>query len=303
MSNYFFKKIIFIFFLALLLFPFQNINALDIVSSDDVIVSARVIDPDVIVTPIPVSTSGGGVVNLAIPKIGVALKGEAYPNAKISLLKNGVLLFVVNADSAGFFNLSIEEKYENTALYTIFAEDSSGTKSLLLNYPVAVYSGYITELSNIRFAPTISIDKSEVVQGDYITIYGYAMPSRSMSISLEGGNQKNFFVTSQADGSYRITLPMIDLPKGSYSLNIKYLNDTRISKFVKFIIGDTNKDIKNYPTTISGDCNKDGIINLIDFSVMAFWYKKNKPPTCVDVNSDNAVNLVDFSILAYFWTN
>ncbi|MFA7285707.1 MAG: hypothetical protein WC011_02575 [Candidatus Paceibacterota bacterium] len=303
MVNYFFKKIILALLIILSLFPFYVIRAVDIIDSDDVVVSARVIDTSIVIPPTPTSLGGGGAVNLFIPKIGVALRGEAYPNAKITLLKGGIFVLSVNADNRGFFNMSIEEKYENTALYTIFAEDSDGNKSLLLNYPVAVYSGYITELSNIRFAPTISLDKSEVLEGDYITIYGYAMPDRSLYVSLDGLNQKNFLTNSLSDGSYKITIPMTDLSKGSYSLNIKYLNDTRISKLVKFIIGDSNKNVENYPLVIQGDCNKDNLINLIDFSVMAFWYKKDNPPSCVDVNSDNVVNLIDFSILAYFWTN
>jgi len=302
MVNYLFKKVILGLLIILFLFPFHIIKAVDIVDSDDVVVSARVIDPNIIVTPVPISNPPGAV-NLFLPKIGVSFKGEAYPNAKVTILKNGSALLEVIADNQGYFSASIEEKYESTVLYTIFAQDSLGNKSLLVNYPLAVYSGYITELKNIKFAPTIIGDKSEVAKGDYITIAGYSLPNRLLALSIDGFSKNQYTVTSGIDGSYKITIPLIDYLKGEYTTNIKYLDDTRLSKFLKFVVGDVNKQVVVDSSSLKGDCNRDGVINLIDFSVLAFWYKKANPPACVDTNQDKIVDLIDFSILAYYWTN
>jgi hypothetical protein len=302
MVNFFLKKVILGLLIILFLFPFHIIKAVDISDSDDVVVSARVIDPGIVVTPIPASNSNGAV-NLFLPQIGVSFKGEAYPNAKVTILKNGSALLEVFADGQGYFNTSVEEKYESTVLYSLFAQDTLGNKSVLVNYPLAVYSGYITELKNIKFAPTILSDKSEVIKGDYITIAGYSLPNRLLALSIDGFSKNKYTVTSNQDGSYKITIPLVDYLKGEYTTNIKYLDDTRISKFLKFIVGDTNKKSETNASSIKGDCNRDGVINLIDFSVLAFWYKKPKPPSCVDTNQDKTVDLIDFSILAYYWTN
>jgi hypothetical protein len=43
-------------------------------------------------------------------------------------------------------------------------------------------------------------------------------------------------------------------------------------------------------------------VNILDFSIMAFWYKRLGFPAKVDLNTDNKVNLTDLSILAYCWT-
>jgi hypothetical protein len=43
-------------------------------------------------------------------------------------------------------------------------------------------------------------------------------------------------------------------------------------------------------------------VNLVDFSILAYWYLKPNPDPKVDLNSDGIVDLVDFSILAYYWT-
>jgi hypothetical protein len=51
------------------------------------------------------------------------------------------------------------------------------------------------------------------------------------------------------------------------------------------------------------DVNHDTRINLVDFSIMAFWWRRAVlPDNANDLNCDNVVNLADFSILAYHWT-
>jgi hypothetical protein len=55
-------------------------------------------------------------------------------------------------------------------------------------------------------------------------------------------------------------------------------------------------------TVTKGDLNNDKKVNLIDFSIAAYWYKRPSPPTTSDFNSDGKVDLVDFSIMAFYWT-
>jgi hypothetical protein len=51
-----------------------------------------------------------------------------------------------------------------------------------------------------------------------------------------------------------------------------------------------------------GDVNNDCRVNLVDYSIVAYWYKRPSPPAKVDFNSDSKVSLVDFSILAFYWS-
>ncbi|MEK7086996.1 MAG: hypothetical protein AAB935_01920, partial [Patescibacteria group bacterium] len=55
------------------------------------------------------------------------------------------------------------------------------------------------------------------------------------------------------------------------------------------------------------DLNSDCKVNLIDFSIAAYWYKRPlsaafKPIEIERLNGDGKVDLVDFSIMAYYWT-
>lgn len=270
-------------------------------ADENVNVSATV--ENVQVTP---SATGGGSVSL--PETSVRFSGEAYPSANIIILKNGVTVSKTKADNAGLFSVTLKEKYDSTILYSIYAKDITNNKSLLINYPIVVTVGYVTHLSGIRFPPTITLDKAQVRVGDYLTVSGYAMPQRDIQVVIASKDntdkEKNetYTLTSSQNGRYSITLPLMQLPKGNYTVYVKYANHTYLSKLVKLIIGNSNILSISTSFNIPGDCNADGAINLVDFSVLAFWYKKNNPPKCIDLNYDKIVDLIDFSILAFYWT-
>ena len=76
---------------------------------------------------------------------------------------------------------------------------------------------------------------------------------------------------------------------------------------VAFIVGNDNVDRSEYESTDCGsagnaDVSCDGKVNLIDFSITAYWYKRTDVPDNVDLNNDGKVDLIDFSIMAYHWT-
>lgn len=54
-----------------------------------------------------------------------------------------------------------------------------------------------------------------------------------------------------------------------------------------------------------GDISGDGKVNIADFSLLAYWYKRTLTAQAiasgVDLNGDGKVTLADFSILAYYW--
>lgn len=51
--------------------------------------------------------------------------------------------------------------------------------------------------------------------------------------------------------------------------------------------------------TCLGDYNSDGYVNLTDFSIMLYYWKKYSPTH--DLSGDGYVNLTDFSIMLYYW--
>lgn len=50
------------------------------------------------------------------------------------------------------------------------------------------------------------------------------------------------------------------------------------------------------------DPNQDNRVDLVDFSILIFWFEKPNVPPHIDCNGDSTANLTDFSIMAYYWT-
>lgn len=56
-----------------------------------------------------------------------------------------------------------------------------------------------------------------------------------------------------------------------------------------------------------GDLNSDCSVDLMDFSIAAYWYKKPLSAEFAEIererlNGDGRVGLADFSLMAYYWT-
>lgn len=305
MTNFFkkqtYKKVVIIGCLFIFYFAFYPLSL--VYADETVTISANVGG-----IPPPTTPSGGGGGSVIIPTTAVRFSGYAYPLASVYLLKDGKQVAEVTADSTGIFSMTLPEKYDSTILYTLFAIDKDLNKSLLLNYPIAVYSGYVTHLSGIRFSPTLLADKSEVNFADSVKLYGNALPQEDLELVLNKKNdsdgfseqKETFDLKSKSDGSYSFDLSVLGMAKGDYSLYIKYKSDSKFSKTVFFSIGDVSR-LNTVNENIPGDCNFDNVINLVDFSILAFWYKKPSPPVCIDTNKDKEITLVDFSILAFYW--
>lgn len=281
--------------IILAIFFARPVLALTLTSSETVTISAQVGGS---INPLNDNNGSNGSGFMT----NVTFSGSAYPNAVVHIWKDGTPKMTTRADAKGSFSITLNEIYSPSALYTLYAIDKDNRQSLLLNYPIVVKTGYVTQVSGIVFAPTISTDKTEVKEGDYLSISGYALPNAYIDLSVEGSQNMTYHLTSKNDGKYNIIIPLINMYKGIYNLHVNYSGDKRISKVVQFTIGEANILSTELTANIPGDCNADQVIDLVDFSVAAFWYGKSSPPRCVDTNSDNAINLVDFSILAFYWT-
>ena len=56
-----------------------------------------------------------------------------------------------------------------------------------------------------------------------------------------------------------------------------------------------------------GDVNCDNRVDIVDFSVAAFWFEKplSEEMALIEktyLNGDGVIDIVDFSIMAYWWT-
>ncbi|MEA1937216.1 MAG: hypothetical protein U9N04_03835 [Patescibacteria group bacterium] len=259
-----------------------------------------------IVANSPPPSGGGGGAPIPPPVASVAFSGRAYPERTVTLLKDAQVAATTVAGLDANFQINLSGLSPGNYIFSIYSEDSKGKRSSLFTFPISVAQGATTKIGGIFIAPTIDIDKSEVKKGDNIAIFGQSVPQASITISVNSENE--FFGKADSDNSgvYLYNFDTSVLEMGKHFTKSKAAIEGEISSFsqtVSFAVGAKTID-KNTDkcSEIKADSNCDGRVNLVDFSIMAYWYSRPSPPNDVDLNNDYKIDLVDFSIMAYYWT-
>ena len=259
---------------------------------------------------VPGANNGGG---SNPPQVAtVTLSGFSFPNAKLTLLRDGAITTTLFANAGGTFQITINNLNYGNYQFSIYAEDSRGVISNPHTINVAAFSSTPYLFSGIVIPPTISSDAILVELGKQYNISGYVAPGAQVTLEIPGSNQLGTS-TANAAGLYTITV-RATLPPGIYSLRTRArLNgvDSLFSRPVQVLYfqgqtpGQPEPPEPPQPPAPIGLCvdyNRDRRVNLIDFSILLFWFDNQNPPARIDCNSDNRIDIKDFSLLMYYWT-
>lgn len=250
------------------------------------------------VAPVAPSQSGGTII----------ISGRAYPLSKVVILEDGQVITNTIADPDANFNVSISDLSTGNYIFSLYGQDSSGNRSNVFTFPTYVATGTTVEIGSIFISPTISVNKTEVKQGDPIEIFGQSTPSSTIGIQVHSANGLFFKTQSDSNGIYLYNLDTSALNMGQHLTEAEAIigdNISSLSDEVSFQVGNENvlQSMSGCPPNYSiADLNHDCRVNLIDFSIMAYWYGKPNPPVSVLLDYTKKVDLADFSILAYYWT-
>lgn len=277
--------------------------------TEQIIISATVLQNPGINPDTPPFSPSSGPVNLADTLDVAIFKGAAYPKSTIAILKNGIVLGEIPANPDGTFEIHIRNLNPGTYSFGIRAQDNAGLTSKLLTFSIYVSTSVATIVEGIFIPPTITSDKVEVKKGDPITFSGKSVPDAEIRLSLSLTTEIIKKAKAGADGSWVYIVDSSELDLGDNMAKARSITPRDISPYsdvLPFRVGDMNR-LRPRISNLSGfrrrcDLNDDGRVNLLDFSIMAFWYKRLTFPPKVDLNSDKNVNLTDLSILAYCWT-
>ncbi len=264
------------------------------------------IQPNSINPPPPPPAGGGGGGGAYTPPVatGVIFRGIAYPGSIVTLTRDGVSIAEVPASPDANFEIQISQSNGGTYTYGVSSVDKNGIRSLIRSFTVMITPGVTTVISGIFLSPTISIDKSQVARGDVLTILGQTAPDAKVNIMLHSGTQLNKTATSSKDGTWSYKLDTLELDFGDHTTQARTTKNqdiSALSEVLGFKVGTSNVAVVPMKCG-SGDFNCDKHVNLIDFSILAYWFGRTNPPKNIDLKADGLVNIVDFSILAYYWT-
>jgi len=268
---------------------------------------------EIIGGPIIPPGSGGGIGGPGPMPTAVLISGLAYPFQPVTLLKDAQMIGVTDADINGEFYIDIEGLSSGNYIFSLYSEDIDGVRSILLNFPAGIQESSTTVISEAFIPPTVTIDKSTVEKGSLLSIAGQTAPNAEVAIIIDDSANAFFEirVTANSDGIYTYQLDTTDLNYGEHHLRVQAIKDGRTSTFshtLAFAIGDEDtilpgEDGCAYMADLNDDCR----VNLVDFSIAAFWYNREVEGDFIAIeaaklNGDKMINLQDFSIMAFYWT-
>lgn len=255
---------------------------------------------------------GGGAGSSGGTFTGIRLTGYAYPLSKVTVLQDGVIVAQTISGQDAEFSVRIGNLSSGNYNFAVYAEDTNSIRSMTFSFPLFVQAGSTIDVTGVFVTPTIEVDKSQVKKGDDLVIFGQTTPESDVTIQVNSETQLFLDTESNDDGVYLYNLNTAPLEMGNHSTKSKTLLNAGISsgygKQVAFAVG-----TQNIPKTVDtsdvcrADLNGDDGVNLVDFSIAAFWYKKTLDTSIMDkesncLNNSGTIDLVDFSIMAFYWT-
>ncbi len=234
----------------------------------------------------------------------VHFSGRAYPFSKVTILKNGQVAITTISGPDAHFDVALSNLTAHNYTFAVYSTDQNGRNSESISFPIMVTQNVTTDISGIFLSPTIAVDKASVKQGDNLTIFGQSVPNESVVISVHSAVETFHTISTDTSGAYLLTLDTSPLEIGMHETKSKTVLPTEVSpygKIARFTVGAETLPMDNC-TALIGDLNCDTRVNIVDFSIMAYWYGKTTMPAAIDLNHDGRVTIVDFSIMAYYWT-
>ncbi|MCD5381106.1 MAG: DUF4215 domain-containing protein [Candidatus Pacebacteria bacterium] len=247
------------------------------------------------------SGSGGSTVDLGDTIINII--GRGYPSQTINFLLDTVSVGSVRSDSSGDFEFATDAS-PGTATLGIWANDSDSNRSITLNSTFDVTQGAVTNLNGILLPPTLTVLSQNINPGDQITISGEGVPNTTLELHIDDSVIIEETTTDE-EGKWSLIFDTSKVTVAEHIIRARTVigsppltTESTFSTSVQLFIGVEGQ------ASLSSDLNRDGFVNLIDFSILIFWWQTDggtsDPPA--DINLNGRVSLEDFSILLFNWT-
>ena len=262
-------------------------------------VSAVIVDPS---APVPPSGGGGAITPTGFAT--VVFKGKAYPGSYVTILRSGAVATTLRADPTADFEAILTGLPAGIWTFGLWSEDKEGRKSLTLSFPAAITAGTITTFSGLFLPPTIDLGTTVLVKGDTLNIFGYTYPESEVNVFIHSETEIVKKVKADDEGGWFFALDTNIIEEGDHSTRSKAVSpDSEISIFSQSLKFKVLKEGEERACQ-GADLNFDGKVNLIDFSILLYFWEQSDPSNIrADINSDRSVDLIDFSIMMYWWTD
>jgi hypothetical protein len=159
-------------------------------------------------------------------------------------------------------------------------------------------------VNGLLIPPSIKVSDNSINPGEQVIFSGQTIPNTAVEVHIDASAQV-LKTTSAANGTWSITFNTTGLSNAEHTARARFIlgsgaltTQSSFSTTLQLFVG-----VAGAPSRPS-DLNRDGKVNLIDFSILIFWWGTaggNSDPAA-DINGNARVGLEDFSILLFNWT-
>lgn len=238
----------------------------------------------------------GVTVSLTIPAPtgDVRFTGDAFPSAIVTIMDGGAVVGTTVANATSFFDKTIAGLQPVIHTFSIFAQALDGRRTLTISFNVSVISGSTVTVSGILLPPILSVPSNE---------------KRPIFLLESGLARHNSTVTTFTNNTDTITKQASTNSGGEWALTVDkilHLGTHTVSALVEDGGGGQSvlTNPESFQILLSADLSIDNLVGLTDFSILMFNYGTSNPPNlAADINDNGGtVDLVDFSVMMFYWT-
>ena len=255
----------------------------------------------------PVTNKSSGT-RLVESQNNVTMTGRASPNSVVKILKDGQLFATATSDDAGYFQSTVRGISNGSYVFSFAATDRNNNVSALVSFPIQVRAGLVAKIYNILLPPTIAPITPNPANKNQVLISGYAAPSAQVELLLLPGGSTYPKVNTDKEGRYILTLDAATLGVGTHVLQARVFLPSQTSQYSSRHFIWSPSPVTNAPSCdLRADITHDCRVNLVDFTVASIWYLRPLSLSLLSLeaeklNDDGLINLHDLSLMAYFWT-
>lgn len=245
--------------------------------------------------------SGGSTTDLGDTQISIT--GRGFPGQTVHVILDAREVGTVRADGTGRFDFATDAS-PGTVSMGFWSLDANRNRSITYNTTFDVTQGAITNVNSVLIPPTLVADKTTINPGDTIIFSGQTIPNTKVEVHIDA-SAKILTTTSGQNGQWTVAYVTTGLSAKEHTARARFIlgsgtltTESSFSTTLQLFVGVEGK------AATPSDLNRDGGINLIDFSILIFWWGTpggNSDPKA-DISGNGKVGLEDFSILLFNWT-
>ena len=239
---------------------------------------------------------------------GVILAGWAYPDSDVVILKDGIEEGMAKAAANAAFGAFLADLGQGVYTFSLWSTDAKGRRSLTYSTTFWIDDGTQTTVSDIIIPPTIELGRDSLPAGEMLPVFGQSVPGKTVEVwlypqktgELKDEEIRKKEVVAGLSGEWSLSMDTAGL-KGIYRVKAKTkiegVGESGFSQIINVSIG---ASLAPEEECAGADLNKDGRVNITDFSILLYWWGTDN--ACADQNHNGTVDLIDFSIMMYYWT-